>query len=138
MSKFSIIIVGEKQVGAEMKKLFLQKNSSESTSNSSDICSGHQSATQSGNLIARAGDICRKLRNRRSYSILKPSHDLQLIESKDFDFVRCVNKHTKCIDGDVPFDACGITQMYKNGSIYVRLNTSILQLERHNNLVFTV
>ena len=184
----------------KLKKLFLQKNSSESTSSSSDVCSGHQSATQSGNLIARAGDVCRKLRNRRSYSkktkrcsnkemqkglvvinfqdksvsdgVLRekeilydglmrymtdmsegdireeivrlvrqkhiPSHDLQLIQSKDFDFVRCVNKHTKCIDGDVPFDACGITQVYKNGSIYVRLNTSILQLVRHNNLVFTV
>ena len=55
-----------------------------------------------------------------------PSHDLQVIQSKDFDFVRCVNKHTKCIDGDVPFDACGITLVYKNGSIYVRLNTSTL------------
>lgn len=68
MSKIFITIVGEKQVGAEIKKLFLQKNSSESTSSSGDVCSGHQSATQSGNLIARAGDVCRKLRNRRSYS----------------------------------------------------------------------
>ena len=70
MSKFFITIVGEKQVGAEIKKLFLQNNSSESTSSSGDVCSRHQSATQSGNLIARAGDICRKLRNRR---IKRPS-----------------------------------------------------------------
>ena len=184
----------------KLKIYFYRRIQSESTSSSGDVCSGHQSATQSGNLIARAGDVCQKLRNRRSYSkkikrcsnkemqkgsvvinfqnksvsdgVLRvkeilydglmrymtdmsegdireeivrlvrqkhiPSHDLQRIESKDFDFVQCVNKHTKCIDGDVPFDACGITQVYMNGSIYVRLNTSILQLVRHNNLVFTV
>ena len=46
-----------------------------------------------------------------------PTHDLNLIEPEDFDFVRCVNRHVKVIDGDAPFDACGINQVYKNGCI---------------------
>ena len=59
-----------------------------------------------------------------------PTHELQLIDPKDFDFVRCVNKVVKNIDGDTPFDASGISQVYKNGYVYVRLNSTLLQYVR--------
>ncbi len=59
------------------------------------------------------------------------THELQLIDPKDFDFVRCVSKTVKVIDGDTPFDANGISQVYKNNCIYVRLNSSLLQYVRH-------
>ncbi len=45
------------------------------------------------------------------------THDLHLIEPNDFNFVRCVNRQVKTIDGDAPFDASGISQVYKNGCI---------------------
>ena len=49
-------------------------------------------------------------------------HDLSNVLPKDFDFVRCSNRKVRCIDGDVPFDANGINQVYKNGSVYVCCN----------------
>jgi hypothetical protein len=55
------------------------------------------------------------------------THDIDLIDTKDFDFVKCVNRTVKVIDGDAPFDASGINQVYKNGAIYVRLNSTLLQ-----------
>ena len=41
----------------------------------------------------------------------------------DIDFVRCSNKRVRGVDGDVPFDANGIKQFYRNGGLYVRFNT---------------
>ena len=66
------------------------------------------------------------------------THDLDLIDTKDFDFVKCVNRIVKVIDGDAPFDASGINQVYKNGAIYVRLNSTLLQSGdnvRHTSLL---
>ena len=48
-------------------------------------------------------------------------------DPKDFDFVGCVYEVVKIIDGDTPFDASGISQVYKNGYVYVRLNFTLLQ-----------
>ena len=31
------------------------------------------------------------------------------------------------IDGDTPFDGSGISQVYKNGAIYVRLNNDMIE-----------
>lgn len=59
------------------------------------------------------------------------THHLQLIKPEDFDFVRCINRTVKVIDGDTPFDANGISQVYKNGCIYVRLTSSFIQYVRH-------
>ena len=57
----------------------------------------------------------------------KATHILQLINSKDFDFVWCMNKTIKVIDGSAPFDANGLNQVYKNSYIYVRLNSNFFQ-----------
>ena len=54
---------------------------------------------------------------------LKDSHSFTCLMPSDFDFVRCINRRLKPIDGDVPFDSDGISHVYKNGSIYVRLNS---------------
>ena len=53
-------------------------------------------------------------------------HDLNCLMPSDFDFVRCANRRVKSIDGDAPFDANGISQIYRNGAIYVRLNNQLL------------
>ena len=53
------------------------------------------------------------------------THDLPSTLPSSFDFVRCANRKVRSIDGDVPFDASGINQVYKNSSIYVRCNVSI-------------
>ena len=45
----------------------------------------------------------------------------------DFDFVRCANRKIRAIDGDAPFDGAGISQVYGSGSIYIRLNTLLLE-----------
>lgn len=50
------------------------------------------------------------------------THDFNIILPTDFDFVRCINRQVRIIDGDIPFDGNGISQIYKNGAIYVRLN----------------
>lgn len=55
------------------------------------------------------------------------THDFNCLMPNDFDFVRCVNRQVKVIDGDSPFDGNGLCQVYKNGSIYIRLNTPILK-----------
>ena len=41
-----------------------------------------------------------------------------------------MNKTIKVIDGYAPFDASGLNQVYKNGYIYVRLNSNFLQYVR--------
>ena len=45
------------------------------------------------------------------------THDLSNVLPPDFDFVLCSNHKVWCIDGNVPFDANGITQVYKDGSV---------------------
>ncbi len=55
------------------------------------------------------------------------THDFSCMVQSDFDFVKCVNRQVKIIDGDSPFDGSGINQVYKNGAIYVRLNSGILK-----------
>ena len=55
------------------------------------------------------------------------THSLDCLMPEDFDFVRCANRRVRIIDGDAPFDGSGITQVYKNGAIYVRLNTQTLE-----------
>lgn len=52
------------------------------------------------------------------------THDFDCLMPNDFDFVRCINRQIRVIDGDSPFDG---NEVYKNGSVYVRLNTSILK-----------
>ena len=54
------------------------------------------------------------------------THDLGCLMPSDFNFVRCANRRVKSVDGDAPFDANGIGQVYKNGAIYVRLNNQAL------------
>ncbi len=54
-------------------------------------------------------------------------HDFSCLEPNDFNFVRCINRQVRLIDGDIPFDGNGINQMYKSGAIYVRLNSGILR-----------
>jgi len=54
------------------------------------------------------------------------THDLGCLMPFDFNFVRCANCRVKSVDGDAPFDANGIGQVYKNGAIYVRLNNPAL------------
>ena len=53
-------------------------------------------------------------------------HDLNFLMPSDFDFVGHANRQVKSIDGDVPFDTNGISQIYRNGAIYVRLNNQLL------------
>ena len=55
------------------------------------------------------------------------THDSGQLGEEDFNFVRCANRKVRIIDGDAPFDANGIAQVYKNGAIYVCLNTQLLQ-----------
>ena len=55
------------------------------------------------------------------------THHLDLLAPGDFDFVRCANRRVKVIDGDTPFDGSGISQVYKNGAIYVRLNNDMIE-----------
>ena len=55
------------------------------------------------------------------------THHLDLLAPGDFDFVRCANRRVKVIDGDTPFDGSGISQVYKNGAIYVRLNNNMIE-----------
>ena len=40
--------------------------------------------------------------------------------------LKCANRRVKSIDGDAPFDGSGISQIYRNGAIYVRLNNQLL------------
>ena len=47
------------------------------------------------------------------------SRKLEEVSEHDFDFVRCINKYVKSIDGDAPFDCQGINAMYSKGSIYM-------------------
>lgn len=54
------------------------------------------------------------------------THDLNCLMASDLDFVRCANRQVKSSDGDAPFDASGISQIYRNGAIYVRLNNQLL------------
>ena len=54
------------------------------------------------------------------------THDFGRLAEEDFNFVRCANRKVQIIDGDAPSDANGIAQVYKNGAIYVRLNTQLL------------
>ena len=55
------------------------------------------------------------------------THSLHCLMPEDFDFVRCANRRVRVIDSDTPFDGSGISHVYKNGAIYVRLNSQILQ-----------
>ena len=55
------------------------------------------------------------------------THHLDLLAPGDFDFVRCANRRVRVIDGDTPFDGSGISQVYKNGAIYVRLNNEMIE-----------
>ena len=66
-------------------------------------------------------EIVRLVRQKES-----DTHDLNCLMASDFDFVRCANRRVKSIDGDAPFDASGISQIYRNGAIYVRLNSQLL------------
>ena len=67
-------------------------------------------------------EICRLVSMKESIT-----HSLGALSPSDFDFVRCANRRVRAIDGDTPFDASGISQVYKNGAIYVRLNTPSLE-----------
>ena len=67
-------------------------------------------------------EIVRLVRQKES-----DTHALDVLMPEDFDFVRCSNRRVRIIDGDTPFDGNGITQVYKNGAIYVRLNTQVLE-----------
>lgn len=66
-------------------------------------------------------EIVRLVRQKESIT-----HDFSSITPTDFDFVRCVNRQVRAIDGDVPFDSDGISQVYKNGAIYARMNSDVL------------
>ena len=55
------------------------------------------------------------------------THTLNCLMPDDFDFVRCANRRVKPIDGDAAFDGNWISNVYKNGSVYVRLNTTLLE-----------
>ena len=68
-------------------------------------------------------EITRLVRQKES-----ETHLLASLAPKDFDFVKCMNRRVRQIDGDTPFDGSGISQVYKNGAIYVRLNSQILQV----------
>ena len=46
---------------------------------------------------------------------------------EDFDFVQCANRRIGIIDGDTPFNGSGISQVYKIGAVYVRLNNNLLE-----------
>lgn len=54
-------------------------------------------------------------------------HTLNCLMPGDFDCVRCGNRRVKPIDGDAVFDGNWISNVYKNGSIYFRLNTTLLE-----------
>lgn len=55
------------------------------------------------------------------------THDLDRLVEEDFHFVEVANRRVRVIDGHAPSDANGIAHVYKNGAIYVRLNTSLLE-----------
>ena len=55
------------------------------------------------------------------------THSLDCLMPEEFDFVRCANRRVRSIDGDAPFDGSGISHVYKNGAIYVRLNSQLLE-----------
>lgn len=74
-------------------------------------------------------EIVRLLRQKESIT-----HSLEVITPNDFDFVRCANRRVRRIDGDAPFDGAGISQVYSNGAIYIRLNS--LLLEKRNVSVY--
>lgn len=67
-------------------------------------------------------EIVRLVRQKES-----DTHTLDCLMPEDFNFVRCANRRVRIIDGDTPFDGSGIAQVYKNGAIYVRLNTQALE-----------
>ena len=67
-------------------------------------------------------EIVRLLKQRESLT-----HSLKIVLPKDFDFVRCANRKIRAIDGDSPLDGAGISQVYGGGSIYIRLNTLLLE-----------
>ena len=68
-------------------------------------------------------EIVRLLKQRKA----SLTHSLEIVLPKDFDFVRCANRKIRAIDGDAPFDGAGISQVYGSGSIYIRLNTLLLE-----------
>ena len=67
-------------------------------------------------------EITRLLRQKQSLT-----HDLDCLTPEDFDFVRCANRRIRAIDGDAPFDGSGISQVYKNGAVYVWLNNNCIE-----------
>ena len=67
-------------------------------------------------------EIVRLVRQKESIT-----HALDRLAEDDFDFVRVANRRVRVIDGDAPFDANGIAHVYKNGAIYIRLNTQLLE-----------
>ena len=67
-------------------------------------------------------EITRLLRQKQC-----DTHDLDRLTPEDFGFVRCANRRKWIIDGDAHFDGSGISQVYKNGAVYVRLNSNLLE-----------
>ena len=51
-------------------------------------------------------------------------HNFNLIGPDDFDFVRCVNRRIRLPDGRPVYDGKGLKQLYRSGSVYIRLTRS--------------
>lgn len=49
------------------------------------------------------------------------THTFIGLGGKDFEFVKCANRHVRVLDGEVTYDGNGIKNMYRSGSVYVRL-----------------
>ena len=71
-------------------------------------------------------EIVRLVRQKES-----DMYSLALLSSNEFDFVKCQNRKIRQIDGDSPFDGNGISHIYKNGSIYIRLNSRVLEVSKY-------
>ena len=51
-------------------------------------------------------------------------YNFHLISPDDFEFVRCVNRRIRSPDGKPVYDGKGLKQLYRSGSVYVRLTRS--------------
>lgn len=59
-----------------------------------------------------------------------PTHDLECIIPESFSFVKVSNRKVRPLDGDMPCDGKGVSRIYKNGSMYVRLNDDSIWMKK--------
>ena len=48
-------------------------------------------------------------------------NDFSQVSTNDFQSVRCVNRRIRVPDGEATYDYDGLRELYRTGSIYVRL-----------------